>query len=103
MALETQNVLHAAAQVDTAVAGSFLANKGFSAIARTGAGDVTLTFDQQIADLERVPVITSKKAAPGLIAAWTTPDATSIRVTLVSDAAAAADGQFSIAVFKLVF
>lgn len=91
--------LHAACSFDAdAAAAAFRNQRGFSSLLRNGAGDYTLTMTDGIAQAQAVIQATTNGGAAAMIdAQWAT--ATTIRVRTMSNAAMAADIDFSIAVF----
>lgn len=102
MAIETSNVVHAAANVNAdAVAPAFVVQRGFTALVRNGVGDYTLTLEQGVGTEAIVSVTCSDPAFPAF-ATVTRPLNTTVQVVMLDDAGGASESDFGIVMHKIV-
>lgn len=104
MAIETSNVIQAAANVNAdAAASAFLVNRGFSALVRNGVGDYTLTLEQSAAAAETVATATGIDAALIAVCVVRRPLPTTVQVLTFDVAGAANEADFSLVMHKVIF
>lgn len=89
MSLQNRNLVHAMCQVTAQVGPVFSKNRGFSAVVRNGAGDYTLTLEQEV-DLTEAEIFVGHdgaSAASGMTSFGTArPADGTIRVTSLQEA-----------------